>query len=220
MKNLIKNILMFVLYLAFDYIIIGLFYIYGIDYQKLPLTTKIITLLVANIMFIIILSYIYRNEIKIDFSDFKENKRKYLSKNLPIYVLGVLLMGFSNVIIQRITNVSIGGNEEAVRSLIKSAPLFMAFSSVIYAPFVEEMVFRKIVKNVIKNKYKFIIISGFTFGILHISDFKSIEQILLGIPYIIMGIDFAYIYYKTNNIFTTMTFHLCHNLILLIIQLL
>jgi membrane protease YdiL (CAAX protease family) len=95
----------------------------------------------------------------------------------------------------------------------------MIFSSVIYAPFVEEIIFRKSIKNVIKNPYIFIIISGFLFGILHINDYKNFSEILMGIPYIIMGLDFAYIYHKTNNIFTTMTFHFCHNLILLLIQL-
>ena len=47
---------------------------------------------------------------------------------------------------------------------------------------------------------------------------EGINEILMGIPYIIMGLDFAYIYAKTKNIFTTMTLHSIHNLTLLIIQ--
>ena len=128
-------------------------------------------------------------------------------------------MGISNVFLQHITHLEMSGNEESIRLLINKIPLYMAFSSIIYAPFIEEIIFRKTIKNVIKNKYIFIIISGFVFGIVHVTNYKDLSEILMSIPYIIMGIDFAYIYYKTNNIFTTMTFHLCHNLILFILQL-
>ena len=95
----------------------------------------------------------------------------------------------------------------------------MSIISVITAPIIEEFIFRKSFKNIFKLKYLFIIISGFIFGILHVADFSNISQILLGIPYILMGIDFAYIYYKTDNLFVTLTFHSAHNLVLLIIQL-
>ena len=62
--------------------------------------------------------------------------------------------------------------------------------------------------------------SGLIFGLIHVvgTGNEGINEILMGIPYIIMGLDFAYIYAKTKNIFTTMTLHSIHNLTLLIIQ--
>ena len=63
-----------------------------------------------------------------------------------------------------------------------------------------------------------IILSGIIFGLAHITDPSNMTELLFSIPYIVMGIIFALIYSRTNNIFTTITFHLCHNLILLIIQ--
>ncbi len=216
MRKIIKNILIFILYLMFDGLVVSLFYLFGIDYQKLPFIKKVITVFISNLILIGIIFYFYKDEIKEDFYDFKE--RHNLTKYIGIYLIGVFLMALSNIIIQKITNLEIGGNEETIRKLIKEVPLYIFFSSVIFAPFVEEMIFRKCIRNIINNKYLFIIISGFAFGILHISDF-NINQILMGIPYIIMGIDFAYIYYKTDNIYTTMIFHLCHNLILFIVQL-
>lgn len=216
MRKIIKNILIFILYLVFDGIIVSLFYLNGIDYQNLPLIKKVVTAFISNVLLIGIIFYFYKDELKEDFYDFKE--RHNLTKYIGIYLIGVFLMALSNIILQKITNLEIGGNEEAIRKLIKEVPLYIFFSSVIFAPFVEEMIFRKNIRNIFHNKYLFIIISGFAFGILHISDF-SIAQILMGIPYIIMGIDFAYIYYKTDNIYTTMIFHLCHNLILFLVQL-
>ena len=94
----------------------------------------------------------------------------------------------------------------------------MSFSTVIYAPIVEEITFRKIIKNIVDNKYLFVIVSGVMFGMVHLNINPSINDYLMIIPYIIMGLDFAYIYSKTDTIFSTIGFHMLHNLILLIIQ--
>ncbi len=219
MKRIIKNLLVFVSYFVYEYVVIILLDYFGIDYPKLDYTKKVAIIFAINVLFMLFIFLIYKKELSKDINDFKVNYKEYLSKNIGLYLTGVLLMALSNILLQFITHLEISGNEESVRSLISRIPLFMAFSSIIYAPFVEEIIFRKIVKNIINNKYIFIIISGVIFGVLHITNYMDINEILMGIPYIIMGIDFAYIYHKTNNIFTTMTFHLCHNLILFLLQL-
>ena len=127
-------------------------------------------------------------------------------------------MGLSNKILYYITRQELSGNETSIRSLLDQFPIYMVFSAVVFAPIVEEIIFRKTVKNVFDKKYLYIILSGLIFGALHISDYSNFNEILLGIPYVIMGIDFAYIYYKSNNIFTTITLHSIHNLLLVLIQ--
>lgn len=220
MKKIIKNIFIFISYLVYEFVFIFILNYFGINFTKLDMSNKFIFLLITNIIFCIILFFVYKNEIKKDFKDFKTNYKEYISKYFKFYLIGVLLMGFSNIILQKFTNMEISGNEEIVRQYIKIAPLYMLFSSVIYAPYVEELIFRKSIRNIINKNWIFILLSGFIFGILHISDYTNINDIIMGIPYIIIGIDFAYIYYKTNNIFTTMTFHLCHNLLLFLFQIL
>lgn len=219
MKKILKNILVFLSYFLYDAIFIIIADMFGFDYFKASSNKQVLFSTITSFLFIFFLIYVYKDEIKNDIRDFKENGKKHLTKYFIYYVIGVVLMGLSNIIIQKITNINLSGNEEKVRSLIKDFPIYMAIISVITAPITEEIIFRKTFKNIFKLKYLFIIMSGLVFGILHISDFSNIGQILLGIPYIIMGIDFAYIYYKTDNIFVTMTFHTIHNLILLIIQL-
>ena len=63
-----------------------------------------------------------------------------------------------------------------------------------------------------------IIISGLIFGLIHISGDVTINNFLMSIPYMIMGWTFGYIYYESDNIFTTMTLHFVHNTILFILQ--
>lgn len=218
MRKIFKNLFVFISYFLYEYLFIELLLRFGIDYNTLSIKHKILTLLSINLIYMFIIYFLYRKELNKDLDDFTENGAGYFNKYLWVYLVGVLLMGFSNVLLQHITNLEISGNEAQVRSLIKEFPLYMTFSSVLYAPFIEEMIFRKTIRNVFDKKYLFIVISGAIFGILHISDYSNFNEVLMGIPYIIMGVDFAYIYYKTNNIFTTMSFHMCHNLILLIVQ--
>lgn len=218
MKKIIKNILIFISYFIFSYFVIALLQEFNFDITKFSFNKRIIILGIIDFIYIILMLFIYRKEIIIDIKDFKKNYKEYLSKYALVYMVGVILMGIINILLTQITKIELSGNEEGIRILIKEVPIYMFFSTVIYAPIIEELIFRKSIRNIFKNKYIFIIISGVIFGVLHISDFSNINEILFGIPYIIMGIDFAYIYYKTNNIFTTMSFHMIHNLLLITIQ--
>ncbi|MBR3117294.1 MAG: CPBP family intramembrane metalloprotease [Bacilli bacterium] len=219
MKKIIKNIIVFLLYFVYVDIILFLLKLTGIKFKELDLLSRVIVLLFINSLFIVALFFLYKKELKKDYKDFKKNYKTYLKKYVYYYMIGVILMALSNVIIQQITNIKISGNEESIHELIKIVPFYMFFQSIIYAPFVEEIIFRKTIRNVISNDKLFIILSGVIFGVIHISDYSNFGQVLMGIPYIIMGIDFAYIYHKTGNIFTTMSFHFIHNLILYSMQL-
>ena len=84
--------------------------------------------------------------------------------------------------------------------------------ALILAPFMEELLFRGIIRKVFNNGYLFIIISGLIFGILHvIDDFKSPKELLYILVYSVLGFFMAGVYKKTNNIFTNMLFHFTQN---------
>lgn len=214
MKKYFINILTFLFYFIYFELIVMLINYLGFDYNSFSYNKKVLLLFISNLLFMIYLLVIYRHELKDDLKDYKKNFKDYINKYLIYYVIGVASMAGSNLILQKITGLELSGNESTLRELIKSIPIYMGFSTVLYAPFVEEIIFRKSIRNVTKNKKVFVLLSGFIFGILHITSFSNVKEIIMGIPYIIMGIDFAVIYVKSNNIFTTMIFHLFHNLIL------
>ena len=219
MKNITKQIGIFLSYFFYEFIMITILALFNINYFTLNYMTKIYITCITNALYMIFLIFIYKKELKEDIQDFKKNYKSYLLKYIGLYILGVFLMMISNIVIGHFIGTSVSNNEIELRKLINDYPIYMFLSTCIFAPFIEEMIFRKTVKKILINKYAFII-SGLIFGALHITDFTDYKQLLLGISYIIMGIDFAYIYHKTNNIFTTMTFHFMHNLILFIIQIL
>lgn len=224
MKKVIKNILMFSSYFVFEIIaIIGeylLYYIFkhfNIDISQNYLFESIY-LIIVYLSYMLFIIFIYRDELLIDGKNFKENGISLIKKYIPIYILGVVLMGISNSILSNITNMSISNNEQSVRETIKLMPIYMSFSVIIFAPIIEEIIFRKTFKNVILNKYLFILISGTIFGLIHISGDINLNNILMSLPYMIMGTIFAFIYYKSDNIFTTISLHSIHNTLLLILQ--
>ena len=218
MKNMFKNLLIFISYFVYNTFFKVIMYSFGLNYNNLSINQRVIFTIISGIIYIGILTFLYRKELKEELKDFKTNYKSHLSKNIIIYLVGILLMGILNLVISKITNQTLSGNEEKIREYIKSFPIYMIYSSVIFSPYIEELIFRKSLKNIFKYKYVFIILSGIIFGLTHVSDPNSMTELLYSIPYILMGIVFSVIYSRTNNIFTTITFHFCHNLILLIIQ--
>ena len=219
MKKYIKNISAILIYIFFDTIFYLITKLINIDYNSFNNLKKTIYLIINGLFMIFILIFIYKDELKKDFNEYKKNYKLYFDKYFKVYVLGVLLMGISNTIISKFTHMEISENEEIIRNLVDTMPIYITFSTVLYAPLIEELIYRKCIRNLISNDIAFIYMSGLIFGLMHVvSGHETVNDILMGIPYIIIGIDFAFIYYKTKNIFSTIQFHFLHNLLLLIIQ--
>ena len=217
MKKIIKNSFIFISYFLYSVLLVLVLNLFNIDINKLDKIGKIIYMFLGDLIYLLFIIFIYKDELIEDLKSFKTNGIKLIFKFFPIYLLGIFLMGLSNMIITNYTGIELSKNEEIIRKLIKLFPIYMIFSSSIYAPIVEELVFRKSIKNIFNNNFVFILMSGTLFGCIHVVGGNS--PIIMSIPYIIMGIDLAYIYYKSKNIFTTISIHSIHNTILLLIQL-
>lgn len=126
-------------------------------------------------------------------------------------------MVISNLLILMFTDAGLANNEVTVRQLVSKYPAYI-FSVCIYAPLSEELIFRHSFKEVFKKKYVYILASGFIFGALHvISSINTWQDWLHLIPYCSLGIAFSSLYYKTDNIFSTITMHALHNTMTLLL---
>ena len=208
-KNLIRLIILFLGLIFFSSIPIVLF---GIDYEKFTMGQKALYMFGCDLVYLSILLWWNIDTIKRDFKNFTKDIFGNLETSFKYYILGFIGMVVSNLILIFITDGGIAGNEEAVRDMINKVPLYMAFSTILYAPLTEEIIFRKCIKDVIKNKWIYILASGFIFGGMHIvGSAKNLIDVLFIIPYSSLGIAFAYTYYKTDNIFSTIVMHCLHN---------
>ena len=214
-KEIIKFILIFLLYLLYSDIIIIILTKLGVNIKALPNNLKIAIMFLINLSLMIMLFIFYRKSIKENFKDFKSNFKTYIKDNFKYYVIGLLIMIISNIIISFFVEGN-STNETLIREYINIMPIYMIFSSCIYAPFTEEMVFRKSLRNCFNNKVLYILLSGLIFGSMHLLSANNLVELVFLIPYSSLGCVFAYMYYKTNNIFVPMTFHMVHNTIIVI----
>ena len=143
---------------------------------------------------------------------------EYLEKGIKLWFLALGIMMISNAFINLI-NGGIAGNEETIRELFEINPVYVFYASVMIAPFVEELIFRQGIRNLISNNTLFIIVSGLVFGSLHvIGNVNTPLDWLYLIPYCTPGFIFAYTLTKTDNVLVPASLHFIHNGILLSLQ--
>lgn len=216
--TLAKTISLFILLLIFKELFI-LAINHFIDLSKVSKNSISYIYLIADLMYMMILFLAYHKTLIKDFKLFIKNFGENINTSFKYWFIGLIIMMISNYLIVSCTG-AIAQNEESVRSLLTSLPLYMIFSISIYAPFTEELIFRKGFKDVIENKWLYILTSGITFGAMHVvSSVTSLSDLLYLIPYCSLGIAFSSLYYKTDNIFSSMSMHFFHNTMTLLLLL-
>ena len=219
-KKYYKFLIVFLLYimyqLGFVYLLLDQF---GIDISKISKTPRIFLFTFCDLIYVIILLLMFKNEIIRGLKNLKKNFLTQAITSLQCWILGCLIMGISSIIIGFILKQDVSTNEQLVRDNIKLAPLYMLFTCSIVAPIFEELVFRRSIRAFIKYKWLYIIISGFGFGLLHvIGNYTTPFDFLYVIPYGAMGSCFAYLFCKTDNITLPIIIHMMHNTILVLSQ--
>lgn len=191
----------------------------GIDYNDLSLNSKVFYLMTTELIYLLILFYVFKDQIKKNFKDFKNNFKAYISKYMQYWALAFSLMLISNMFIVTLFPNSIATNQEIVNSNLMVAPFYMIISAVVFAPFLEEIIFRLGFRYIFKTDTLFIIASGLVFGSLHvIGSYQNLVDLIYVIPYSIPGFVFAYTLVKSQNIFIPISLHLFHNGIMMFVQ--
>lgn len=228
MKESIKKTIKFnnkIILFIKQFLIIFLYLILTIGLQLIFLNTlKNSNLYIVNLCYIfidlvilIVFLLLFRKVIIPDFYDFKENSKKYLKSTYHYYIIGLLIMLVSNIIIGFF--MSMPENEEANRQIIELLPYYSIINLVIFAPIVEELMNRVILRNAFKHKIYYILWSGLIFGFLHVAFSLSNNylELLYIIPYGALGCALAKIYDDSNNVCSNIFFHSLHNFICVLI---
>ncbi len=225
--NNIKNRLMVLLQ---SFIVFGLFY-YSAYFQYIPISlfdikkaTPSINVLLSTfstIVLLIILFLIYRSDLKKEWKIFKKKPGEIMNTTFGYWFIGIIIMLVSNSLIIWLTKSGGANNEILVQEMIKALPIVMLIDAGLCAPFNEEIVFRKAIRKIINNKWFYVFISGFLFGLLHvIGSGKTLVDFLYIIPYGSLGAAFALSYYETKTIFSSIFMHMIHNTVLISLSIL
>lgn len=219
--KLLKSFL--VIYLFFNRIVFNIVpvFLFGIDLNKV--NNKIICYLnlYMGLAFGLVIILIYYKDLVNELKKFIQNIKKNFDTGLKCWFLGLIIMYISNIILLLVFRSGGANNENAVQEMIKLCPIAMGFYACLVAPFVEEIVFRKTLKDFIKNKWLYVIASFLFFGGAHvISMANNIVDLLYIVPYGALGATFALAYYKTDTVYTSITFHIIHNSLLFFLSVL
>lgn len=218
-NNFMFFIGLFLLYTIYSSVMILLLKKIGFDISKMNLHSKNSWLILIDISLMIITYFIYRKDINHELKKYFRHFKKYFSFGFKMWLLGLILMAASNVLIHIFYPLASASNEDAVQKALLKAPIYTAFSACVFAPFMEEMVFRKSLRKVFSIDLVYIIISGLLFGLAHNISVLGEPDMIYIIPYGLFGCVFAYTYVKTNDIFVPITFHMIHNTVLIIYSL-
>lgn len=155
---------------------------------------------------------VFRKQLIHDFKIFREYFKEYSILVLKTWGKTLLIVMILNLTIQIFTNQDTATNQESLQKMFNSLPIAVAALSMIYAPIVEEILFRGVFRKFINRKNLYIIISGVLFGLLHvIDDYQSVSELLFIFVYSALGISLASLYYKTNNICSNIFMHFLQN---------
>lgn len=218
-KNAFIGFLAIFIYFTFSYLQLGLLQLLSIDYETMSLSLKVIYLIVTETIEMAIIIFLFRKKLKEDIKDLKENHESYFKTYFKYWLFILAVMMISNILIMFITENQTSGNEEAIRNILSKSPIYAYFSGVIFAPIIEELIFRRSIRNIIPIDSLFILVSGIVFGGLHVvTGYSGPLDLLYLIPYCTPGIVFASILTKTDNVLVSTSIHFMHNGILVAIQ--
>ena len=176
--------------------------------------------IVLNLLCYASLSVIYiiilRKYLFDDLKEFKIMKKLLLAILIIVGTIGVIKLSDALFTwIYKSLNQGMGNNQNSVIEFIKENAFLMFLSSVIFAPFVEEVVFRKNIFSFFKNDWIGLLVSTLAFGLIHVlSSFDFIHIF----PYLAAGLIFSLAYILSKrNVWVTITAHSIINLISFIV---
>lgn len=218
-KKIFKGVFALILYFCLISFSTLPFKIFNVSVSSVSENIGILYSAVFNILVFCTLVILYYDTLKKDFVDILENHKNYYSKGIKYWLIGVAVMILSNFIIVVICKNGLGNNEATVRTISQFHPIYMYLSSVILAPMAEELIYRQSFRNIFGKNLIFVIISGFVFASVHVvSNASTTLDMFMLIPYSAIGISFAYMLYKFDNIFVSIGFHMMHNGLLMAFQ--
>lgn len=173
-------------------------------------TLGIVFEILFYILIFALVLYIFGKRLKRDFKAFKEDFKSYIGY---IFKWWGIMLGLS--LVAAVIRLVLGGDvETANQAGLNSMPLwYVGPLAIIWAPFVEEGIFRGGLRRFVKNDKLFIVLSAILFGLLHtIGSETGLYNIFVqSLQYMVMGFVMARVYVKTNNICVNMGVHCVQN---------
>ena len=149
-------------------------------------------------------------ELKRDVPLFFRYFRSYFGFFFPKFVLFMVIYFVTAVLIA-----AAAGEASANQTALSGFPLpLLAFSALIYAPVLEEIIYRGFMRRLFSGDEMFILVSAFFFSLIHmLHPGQSFGQMIYILEYALLGGFLAYLYAKSDNICVSMLGHFFLNFV-------
>lgn len=159
-------------------------------------------------------------------ADFKKFRKDWL-KNIGIIILsfGAILVGMNLIgsVYELLGIEGSSNNQELINyALSSSTKYYMMISIVLFAPLLEELIFRKLLFGLVETSMKLsgivaVIISSVVFAALHI-DFSNLKDLVFIFQYLFLAGAISFSYYKFDrNIYIPIGIHFLNNFLSLLV---
>ena len=163
----------------------------------------------------VVLFYCLRHDLVKDFKDFIKNFKRNLGIIGGAFV-GMFALSYIVMFIYDTLGVLGNSNNENIINLLLDSPgrWLMIISVVVFAPILEEIIFRKLFIDTCELRFKLnptiaIIISTVLFAFIHVTDLESLKFIF---QYMALALPICVAYhYSNNNIYVVTVVHIINN---------
>lgn len=165
-----------------------------------------------------VLIFLARDLLRNDF--YKISSFKQYITTVLIFAGTMLIVNIIvGVLYSIISGVESTENQEAIAQILDNNMFYTFFTVNIFAPIVEELVFRGGLYNILlktNGKYMALFLSSSIFGFLHVFNAlmsQNYMEIFAGLAYVAIGLVIGITYYKTNNILICIGIHFVNNFV-------
>lgn len=208
-KNLIKTIFLFLFYLLYTLVFNKIFSFFNININTA-------TMFLSDLIFFLVIIYLYREKIQNDLTHLKENQLKMIFIGVILLFLINLCLGMmTDIFFPSLSNFN-DGNSSSVIQLFSASYLYSLFKTLLFAPIAEELLFKESIRDVVKNDIVFVITSSILYTTMNFFystiQFSYIWMDIIG--YFLFSMVLSIIYLKSkDNIVMVMIIKFLYNLI-------
>lgn len=121
----------------------------------------------------------------------------------------IVAQAIATLIEQKVFHVQVNSqNTQYIFSIIQAVPLYVV-TSIVYAPIMEELVFRKVIYGTLAKKYNFFIAALLSSGLFAVIHMEFTHFLV----YLSMGLVFSFVYKMTDKIMVPIMAHMLMNAI-------
>ena len=208
-SKLIKTLLIFIGYFFLTNVL-------GIILKFIGINNNIITMFISDLIYSLIVINVYKSDLQREFNEYKKQKSKF--KNILIWVLilfgiNILFSLILKTIILQLNNLD--NNSESIIQLFELSTIYTFFKTLLYAPIVEELIFKKSIRDIINNNVAFVLISSSIYTIMNFIYTSNIPEYIWFdiIQYFTFSSILSIAYIKNKNIIPVMIIKFIYNLI-------